>query len=100
MQPNQALVDLLRIEFDRASGHLDRLTSEYDALLSDQDAIQEDRDSTGQLVAAARAALTRAEKALARAEIGSYGRCVNCGAEIPPERLEALPDTDRCVACS
>jgi DnaK suppressor protein len=99
-QPNQALVDALRTELDRAQEHLDRLAAEYDGLLGDNDAIQEDRDSAGQLVADARSAVSRAEKALARAESGGYGLCINCGAEIPAERLEALPDADRCVACS
>jgi hypothetical protein len=27
-------------------------------------------------------------------------RCQRCDAEIPPERLEALPETRVCVACS
>jgi hypothetical protein len=26
--------------------------------------------------------------------------CVACNCEIPEERLEALPNTDRCVKCS
>jgi DnaK suppressor protein len=99
-QPNEPLVDALRIELDRAREKLARLAAEYDGLLSDHDAIQEDRDSAGLLVADARSAVSRAEKALERAESGGYGVCVNCGAEIPAERLEALPDTDRCIACS
>ena len=27
-------------------------------------------------------------------------RCVRCNAEIPPERIEALPETCICVQCS
>jgi hypothetical protein len=27
-------------------------------------------------------------------------RCARCGAEIPAERIEALPETRVCVACS
>jgi DnaK suppressor protein len=37
--------------------------------------------------------------ALARIEDGSYGRCENCGAEIPEERLDAVPTATLCVAC-
>jgi DnaK suppressor protein len=37
--------------------------------------------------------------AIARIEDGTYGRCQNCGAEIPDERLEAVPTTTLCVAC-
>jgi len=28
---------------------------------------------------------------------GRYGVCVDCGKEIPPERLEAAPESIRCV---
>jgi RNA polymerase-binding protein DksA len=37
--------------------------------------------------------------ALARIEEGSYGQCENCGAEIPEERLDAVPTATLCVAC-
>ena len=35
-----------------------------------------------------------ARKALAE---GRYGVCMDCGKEIPPARLEAIPETVRCV---
>ncbi|GLV60944.1 hypothetical protein KDH_77620 [Dictyobacter sp. S3.2.2.5] len=35
--------------------------------------------------------------ALKRIEDGTYGRCVDCGKEIPPRRLEALPWAQRCI---
>jgi RNA polymerase-binding transcription factor DksA len=41
----------------------------------------------------------RVREALARVEDGSYGRCVDCGSELPDERLEARPDAARCVNC-
>lgn len=37
--------------------------------------------------------------ALERIESGTYGRCVNCGNELPDERLEARPEAARCVTC-
>lgn len=37
--------------------------------------------------------------ALARIAEGTYGKCENCGQQIPPERLVALPATRLCVAC-
>jgi len=37
--------------------------------------------------------------ALARIEDSSYGRCVDCGKEIPDGRLDARPDASRCVSC-
>ena len=40
---------------------------------------------------------TRIAEALRALDEGTYGKCVECGKEIPPERLEARPDATRCV---
>src|SRR5574337_327654 len=45
------------------------------------------------------AELANVEAALARVADGSYGECVDCGAEIPFARLLAYPAARRCVAC-
>jgi DnaK suppressor protein len=37
--------------------------------------------------------------ALTRIEENTYGRCVDCGGEIPEGRLDARPDAARCVNC-
>jgi len=42
--------------------------------------------------------LADVETALARMDEGKYGVCVDCGREIPIERLEARPYSIRCVA--
>jgi RNA polymerase-binding protein DksA len=39
------------------------------------------------------------DAALKRIEDGTYGTCVNCGAQIPPERLEAMPWATLCIDC-
>jgi DnaK suppressor protein len=41
----------------------------------------------------------RVRAALARVDAGTYGQCVNCGRELPAERLEARPEAERCVDC-
>jgi DnaK suppressor protein len=38
--------------------------------------------------------------ALERIENGSFGLCENCGKEIAPERLEAIPYAPLCTACA
>lgn len=38
--------------------------------------------------------------ALDRLAEGTYGLCVDCGEPIPPARLEALPEAERCVPCA
>lgn len=41
----------------------------------------------------------RVRAALQRLGAGSYGRCVDCGRDLPDERLEARPEAERCVDC-
>jgi DnaK suppressor protein len=43
--------------------------------------------------------LAAIDTALARIEDGTYGTCVNCGAQIAPERLEAMPWATLCIDC-
>lgn len=43
--------------------------------------------------------LGRAHAALARVEDGTYGKCVRCGLDIPPDRLEFMPEAAHCVQC-
>ncbi|WP_310474230.1 TraR/DksA C4-type zinc finger protein [Sandarakinorhabdus sp.] len=38
--------------------------------------------------------------ALERIETGNYGVCSNCGADIVPARLAALPTATRCINCA
>jgi DnaK suppressor protein len=43
--------------------------------------------------------LAAIDAALGRIDEGTYGKCVNCGAEIPEERLEAMPWATLCIDC-
>ena len=46
-----------------------------------------------------RFALEEVDAALARLAEGRYGTCETCGIPIPSERLRALPEARRCIAC-
>jgi RNA polymerase-binding protein DksA len=71
--PDQHLADIATETVDR---EIDYTLEEHDErLLSDIDA------------------------ALGRIEDGTYGVCVNCGAQISPERLEAMPWATMCIDC-
>jgi DnaK suppressor protein len=37
--------------------------------------------------------------ALGRIDDGTYGECLNCGQEIGPKRLEAIPWARYCITC-
>jgi len=43
--------------------------------------------------------LHKIDYALMKIEMGNYGICENCGAEIPYERLKARPVTTMCIKC-
>lgn len=45
------------------------------------------------------AAIRTIDLALKRIEAGVYGECMDCGAEIPLQRLQASPQSLRCIAC-
>ena len=56
-------------------------------------------DRTEAVLHSARSQRDEVLAALARIEGDAYGRCVDCGGEIPEGRLDARPDAARCVAC-
>jgi RNA polymerase-binding protein DksA len=43
--------------------------------------------------------LSEIDAALKRIDDGTYGTCVNCGKEIPRERLEVNPWASLCIDC-
>jgi DnaK suppressor protein len=59
-----------------------------------------ERARVAALLAKAQKDLADCETALLRVKLGSYGACVGCGAEIPAERLAALPSTSVCEGCA
>lgn len=46
-----------------------------------------------------RALLARVEEALVRIREGGFGECINCGNEVNPKRLEAVPWARYCIKC-
>ena len=56
-------------------------------------------DRTEAILHSARSQRNQVLAALSRIEENMYGRCVDCGNEIPEGRLDARPDAARCVAC-
>lgn len=58
-----------------------------------------DREIRDTLMRGAIAALTEIQAARDRLADGRFGRCVDCGEDLPTERLEALPWVARCIWC-
>lgn len=43
--------------------------------------------------------LQQVESALQRIDDGTYGKCLRCGKEIKPERLQVMPAVEYCIEC-
>lgn len=74
---------------DVESGNYDQETDEAEAYsnnLSIRDALKK--------------RLQAVEKALEKIKAGTYGKCENCGANIPDEVLEVNPEATHCKNCS
>lgn len=84
-----------RIRDVRARSADDR--DEPDAVDGAQGDIQQDLDLA--VIQMKAEMLHNIDAALRRLAAGSYGNCVDCGQEIPDDRLRALPFAARCVAC-
>lgn len=65
---------------------------------ADPGAALSDADREEALIEAMTRQREQVRGALDRIDAGTYGRCVDCGQELPPERLEARPEAARCVA--
>lgn len=75
----------------------------HDVLTQDGDDAPQrlpERDIAAALTDLERAELDAVAAALKRLERGEYGRCVDCGIDIPFDRLKAEPWALRCVDCA
>jgi DnaK suppressor protein len=83
----------------RRSGEnmLDSELADYDQHPADEgtETHEQQLDETTDFILAAEA--DNVETALERLAKGDYGKCVDCGKEIPRARLEAIPEAVRCI---
>jgi RNA polymerase-binding transcription factor DksA len=66
----------------------------------DRAAVIENDDVLEALARDGRRQIRSLEETLDRIHSGAHGKCVTCGGPISPDRLAALPFTDRCVDCA
>lgn len=72
---------------------------DYGDAFADAAAATSARTRTLGIVESLAASVKEIDIALGRIDEGTYGICVDCGAEINPERLEFRPNSVRCVTC-
>jgi RNA polymerase-binding transcription factor DksA len=107
-----ALRDLIIVERRRVERQLAGLARTFEGLVAAADleppddehdpdgTTAYDRAQVASLAREGRVQLDALDRALVALGEGTYGACAHCGAPIGMERLEALPGTSRCVACT
>ena len=86
-----------RIRDARTESSSGRLNEVFDPGESSEADIQEDIEFA--LIQMKAETLNKITEALTRLEEGAYGNCFDCGEEISPKRLRALPFAVRCKDC-
>lgn len=66
---------------------------------ADAGSVTAERTEVLGLVDSIKSQLDDVDAALARIEAGEYGKCANCGKDIPKARLEARPSSILCIDC-
>ncbi len=85
----------------RADAELDALRSaERDPEFEEGAQTEHEAFTLSRLGEAQRRELQQIDAALARLEAGEYGLCADCGQEIDPRRLKALPYALLCAECA
>jgi RNA polymerase-binding transcription factor DksA len=92
--------DELRQRASDASADLRHESDPLSADFAEQVTQRENDDVLGAISHSARAELQQVEAALRRLASGRYTTCAVCGEDIEPERLAAVPYTDRCRTCA
>ncbi len=81
----------------RTENETGKMSNVLDQGESSEAGIQEDIEFA--LIQMKSETLNKINEALGRLEEGSYGNCFECGEEIAPQRLRALPFAVRCREC-
>ena len=90
-------IETRREELRRADEGMTDELADYDQHPADQgtETFEQELDETTLMILEEEA--KRVEEARKALSDGKYGVCADCGKEIPPGRLEAIPETIRCV---
>ena len=92
------LGDMTQMEDDALKDH-----SKTTSIPTDMEELGSDnaeQDLTLSLLGGDKDTLDQIEAAIQRIEDGGYGRCEECGEQIPRNRLDAIPYATECVRCA
>ena len=97
LDTRQQEIELRREQLHRNGDGLTDELADYDQHPADQgtETFEQELDETTLMILEEEE--LRVREARAALDKGRYGSCVDCGEEIPKERLEAIPESVRCV---
>jgi DnaK suppressor protein len=90
--------DMTHMEVDSLKDHAKTISIPTDKEELGSDSA--DQELTLTLLESDEKLLNQIEAALHRIEDGCYGRCDECGEDIPTSRLDAIPYAAECVQCA
>jgi RNA polymerase-binding protein DksA len=96
---NKELFDLRKDTINKSQRDASGELSGYTYHMADMASDNYDRDFSMGIATEEQKRLFAMEEALRRIEEGTYGSCLNCGKRILKKRLNAVPDTELCIAC-
>jgi DnaK suppressor protein len=104
MDENEDIAKSLKIRLGELRGRVAEIDSELRKPLSaDSEERATDLESQNALEGIKNSEIQeirQIEGALKRITEGTYGFCVQCGADIDPKRLKALPIATKCILCA
>ncbi|KRA82732.1 TraR/DksA family transcriptional regulator [Altererythrobacter sp. Root672] len=104
MPDTAAAKSRLEAQLAELQGRLERIETDLAEPLNpdlpEQATEMQDDDSLGGQAELVARQIASTERALERIEDGSYGVCVQCGADIAEGRLEARPEAALCIECA
>ncbi len=86
-------------EHQHGKARVDALIEQFNETGQDWDLAPVFRDLEHAEVERDRGELAAVQGALGRIADGSFGACIECGAQIPYARLEVQPEAARCIEC-
>ncbi|WP_305096839.1 TraR/DksA family transcriptional regulator [Croceibacterium aestuarii] len=88
-------------ELEERLGNIERdLDEPHDTDSSERAVQMEDDEALEAQAALVTSEIASTRRALVRVADGTYGECMNCGADISENRLDARPESALCITCA
>jgi RNA polymerase-binding protein DksA len=104
MNKHEDIAKALKFRLSELTGRVAEIDSELRKPLSadseDQATDLESQDALEGIVNSENQEIQQIGEALKRIAEGTYGVCAQCGVDIDPKRLKALPNATRCISCA